>query len=1623
MAITLTIGDSGKVRNCNFEDSDHSSLLSDLTINGSGEFTDSLWACGTATSSITIGANAIVDRSLIVVADSLVLSGAKSTIRDSVLSFAAAGDAELSGRGARIIDTQIATSQTSGTEAILLSGDDTSVIGLIAQIGTTQTTDIYDLIRVTGDDATVGPLTLTTDGARKWQFAVKIDAGARGTRLGNIAVDDENILSDGVVSDSGDDTIRSDPSFFNGTFVEPFTIVVTEAAGTVTMSLEKVGGGQLTMRLSDGHIQLDTDPALTIDLTTGSDVSPTTNYIYIPQSTKVLTKSTSGFPTAVEHIKVAFFLVPSATFVAANGVYVHQNWNDEDVGDSGQGHMADMTEWMRRMPAIWFSGLTGNGVDDYLTIVGATVDLKITSGVGYQLHRHSMPAFDTSVGDMVLVKNWSGDAYHEITNLYDIVDDSTGTTIGSNQYFNIVVWAVANETGTFTPTVINLPAGTYAIQADAENDALGYDDFAIPREFNIDSSTGLLICRLTVQKKVGTWEYKSTTDLRGQTPQTAAGGGLGGTTVTEFADNEFAVYDEADNTRILNLDLGIVTTGNTRTLVVPDADGTITLESHVHGGAAGPYVPIAGNVVMTGDLDFNLAGIGDAVNPATHLYVQDIYDESGQLVWDTSLHMLVQGAVVAYQGVGMGAAGDAQMYFTETADGWQMSLFNNADAETKRMEWNTSDHANAHDIMFYDGDGSTVSLLWDESDNRWEFATDVMVSGSVFTTASTQLGGFLVDSSGLTAGAGNYGSAINFSALAGFVKKAAIVPRQATSDSDSLGLDFLVSQSSIGADPVTLSLRLSSAGDIGFYKNDGTTISLLWDESDDRWELTTNLDMNHNILSSITALTSWNNDITIEAINSGAGSQDIFLYTDDSAGTQRLRYAIVGAGDLQFYKVDGSTISLLWDESDDRWEMNTDLLMSGDINLNSNNLLSVNFLGGSNAANLVIQSGSARDMDFKTDTGKLRFRIDKTSVGDIGFYKVDGSTVSLLWDESDNQWEMSTTLAMGGNINMAGNNVFNIGEFQGTTSTLLKIRAGTGQQLQIASDLGTLRFLVQPSPDDDFLFFKGDGSTVSLLWDESDDRWEMATALHMAGNVDLGGNQLTSVGTMSSYNTDLIVTPHGNDSTGHDLLLKDLDTGNAQRTRVVFDGSTGDIIFKTGDGVSNTLSWDESDDRWEFATQVLVDAGTVSLPGMAFASDVTTGPYSGGAGVYSLAAGATNIMDAAAAYTYWKSSGSFNWQIPDGVTVATLTSTQLLTPIGTAAAPGQAFLLDPNSGQYRHAVDVLGLASGGTTRMALDGVASTGGDIQFFKLDGSTVSLIWDESDDRWEFNTTVDMQGNQITNLINAQSFNTDLSLAAVNSGAAAQDLRLLADDSTGTQRLRILVDGDGNTVFYGRSGALSFLVDFNADINFSDNDLRSVGSLQSLDVDLRLFATNSGAASQDIVMYADDSGGVSRIRQVIDGADDIRFYKVDGTTVSLLWDESDNRWEFVSAVTVPAPTIDLHAATKKYVDDNVGGDPAWTELSSDTVLTASGQYLVDSSVGNRTITLPALSAVGADGMNIIVARDGAYLVYVKRAGSDTYWDSAIQRTLNDDAAVVSIFAGDTSTTWRERGYFRTVT
>ena len=364
--------------------------------------------------------------------------------------------------------------------------------------------------------------------------------------------------------------LRDIISFFNGTVAETFNALATSTDGiNINMTLERAGGGDLTQRFSSGYSTYDTSPAISEALVEGTDSVPKMNYSFIPESTGVLTVNQTGFPDSTEHVKISAFFVQSASKVQGDGPLMTQNWNDHDANiDSLMGHVTHLGERLRRFPAQYHTGL------DYTFTFGAgTSTIALTSGEVYQLHKQAVSAADMATGDDAHVINWFGDAYHEITDLFEIVDDSLGNSIGNNKYHNLVFWRPANKSGTYSPIMVNVSSASYTNEEAAILDSAKVADFSMPDAFTIESSTGFLICRLTFRMGA-TWTLVAVDDLR-KPDRTAGSSGIG--LQNEFSDALWKLFNNADNTKQLSMDLSGLTIATERTWTVQDSDGTVPL--------------------------------------------------------------------------------------------------------------------------------------------------------------------------------------------------------------------------------------------------------------------------------------------------------------------------------------------------------------------------------------------------------------------------------------------------------------------------------------------------------------------------------------------------------------------------------------------------------------------------------------------------------------------------------------------------------------------------------------------------------------------------------------------------------------------------------------------------------------------------------------------------------------------------------------------------------------------------------------------------------------------------------------------------------------------------------------
>lgn len=387
----------------------------------------------------------------------------------------------------------------------------------------------------------------------------------------SIDADNNTITNIGVAEF---DTNTSDAfSFLVGSSLDTAVVTASSNGTTITLSLSDGSSGPVRYFFSDGIYSFAAD---TVSLTPGTDTVPVKNYVYILQSTKALTVSTSSFPS-VEHAPVATVVCQSAATYQTNGSLAFQAWTDHVSGSpDDNGHLSHINEWIRAQPATHKSGAaltptvtTNGGAED-------NVDISTTSGVVAQLHDQSYPAFDTSTGSEVYLVNHPT-AYTTVTDLNAADIDSSGNSITNNDYTSWVFWGVVSESTGDCRLFCNLPSDFYTNSADAIADSSKYTNYSIPSDY---TGTGFLIARVVAKYTTaasGTWAITATQDLRGQFPSVAAGGALAAS--TEFADNVFRVLDQTDTTKELAFECSGITTGTTRTMTIPDGNGTILTDA------------------------------------------------------------------------------------------------------------------------------------------------------------------------------------------------------------------------------------------------------------------------------------------------------------------------------------------------------------------------------------------------------------------------------------------------------------------------------------------------------------------------------------------------------------------------------------------------------------------------------------------------------------------------------------------------------------------------------------------------------------------------------------------------------------------------------------------------------------------------------------------------------------------------------------------------------------------------------------------------------------------------------------------------------------------------------------
>lgn len=394
---------------------------------------------------------------------------------------------------------------------------------------------------------------------------------------------------------------------WNGSIIETTDVTVTSDGATITCNVEQNGGGDLTVVFSDGFYAWDTTPADTVSLTAGTDSAPQINYIYFLQSTKTLTNSTTGFPTA-EHAPIATVIAQSAASLQTDGAYRVHVWTDHTIDINNQGHISDINAWIRSQDATWISGVGQTFA--ITTNVGVPDNVLLTTAIGIvrQLHSHTFPAFSGTPDYYVI--NDSVTPYTIVNDLNALLTDSTGASM-SNKFFSLILWGVVSEDTGDSKLFINLPSGSYNNASSVASDPNGFATFDIPQDF---IGTGFLIAQWNLRHQVasgGTWTSLSEIDLRGLEPGIFPGGTVA--TPTEFADNLFRIFDDGDPTKLLAFEISPVTTSTTRTITMVDADLDLAEVATTFVSDSGNATPAANSLNIIGGNGITTSGSGSTL--------------------------------------------------------------------------------------------------------------------------------------------------------------------------------------------------------------------------------------------------------------------------------------------------------------------------------------------------------------------------------------------------------------------------------------------------------------------------------------------------------------------------------------------------------------------------------------------------------------------------------------------------------------------------------------------------------------------------------------------------------------------------------------------------------------------------------------------------------------------------------------------------------------------------------------------------------------------------------------------------------------------------------------------------
>lgn len=351
----------------------------------------------------------------------------------------------------------------------------------------------------------------------------------------------------------------------NGMMFNDTTITVTSDGTNVSVNLDRNPTGILTVKIGDDILTTST---ISHVITTGTDSAPVLVYIWVYNLAGVVTieHSTTGWPLT-PMARLCTILAQSAASIQTYGVYKFHKWDDHPSNSTvNTSHINHNNLWIRNQPATWISGCIPN-----VTITG----ISISSGTILQLHPHTMPARDTTSDGAYVINDFTT-KYNRITDIQNIVLDSLGASL-NNKYFTLVFYGIVSEDATDCKINISVSSGYYNSITNAQKDEFKYTNTNIPDEYK---GTGFLIAKAIYRLSGGVYTKYDVTDLRGTIPNTGVSGG-GSLSGSSFSDENFNIFDNTDDSKIVQFECSGIDPSTTRELTVPNKDGTIALLSDI----------------------------------------------------------------------------------------------------------------------------------------------------------------------------------------------------------------------------------------------------------------------------------------------------------------------------------------------------------------------------------------------------------------------------------------------------------------------------------------------------------------------------------------------------------------------------------------------------------------------------------------------------------------------------------------------------------------------------------------------------------------------------------------------------------------------------------------------------------------------------------------------------------------------------------------------------------------------------------------------------------------------------------------------------------------------------------